>query len=132
MTHVFDAGLWTYLKGTEAVERGLRITKMIDGYAVVQVRGICGAPNATDALIVGQVDQAESLGSMPGYTGRSGITMPLSTCYSSPHAVVNALKEGAASSQSAKKSKSKPSGQQDASVTGGYSCLCARCSGHHP
>ena len=86
----------------------LRITEVIDGYAVVQVRGICQAPNATDALIVGQVNQAESLGSMPGYTGQSGITMPLSTCYCSPHAAVNALKEGASSSQSAEKSKSKP------------------------
>ena len=76
MSHVFDAGWWTYLKETKAVERGLRITKVIDGYAVVQARGICQAPNATDALIVGQFDRAESLGSIPGYTGQSGITMP--------------------------------------------------------
>ena len=132
MSHVLDAGWWTYLKETEAVERGLRITKVIDGYAVVQVRSICQAPNATDALIVGQMDQAKSLRSMPGYTRQLGITMPLSRCYSSPHAAVNALKEGASSSQSAKMSKSKPWGQQDASVIGGYSCLSTRCSGHHP
>ena len=80
MSHVFDAGLWTYLKETKAVERGLRITEVIDGYAVVQVRGIYQASNATDALIVGQVDQAESSGSMPGYTRQSGITIPLTTC----------------------------------------------------
>ena len=91
-SHVFDADLWTYLKETKAIERGLRITEVIDGYAVVQVRGICQAPNATDALIVGHVDQAQGLDSVPGYTGKSGITMPMSTCYSSPHATVNALK----------------------------------------
>ena len=108
MSHVFDAGLWTYLKEVKAVERGLRITEVIDGYAVVQVRGICQAPNATDALIVGQVDRVESLGSMPGYTRQSGITIPLSTCYSTPHAAANALGEGLSSSQSAKKSKPKP------------------------
>ena len=31
MSHVFDAGLWTYLKETKAVERGLRITKSLTG-----------------------------------------------------------------------------------------------------
>ena len=108
MSHVLDAGLWTYLKETEAVERGLRITEMIDGYAVVSVRGICHAPNATDALIVGQVDCAKSLASMSGYTGQSGITMPLSTCHLSPQAAVHVLREGSSSSQSARKSKSKP------------------------
>ena len=46
----------------------LRITEVIDGYAVVQVRGICQAPNAKDALIVGQADRVESLGSLPRYT----------------------------------------------------------------
>ena len=69
MSHVFDAGLWTYLKEPKPL-RGLRITKVSNGYAVVEVRGICQAPNATDAPIVGQVDQAKSLGSMPGYTGQ--------------------------------------------------------------
>ena len=34
MSHVFDAGLWTYLEETKAVETGFRSTEVIDGYAV--------------------------------------------------------------------------------------------------
>ena len=76
MSNVLDAGLSTYMPEAKAVERGLRITEVIDGYAVVQVRGICEAPNSTDALIATQVDRKERLGSMSGYTRQSGITMP--------------------------------------------------------
>ena len=110
MSHVLDAGVWTYVKESKAAQRNMRITETVDRYAIVQVRAICHAPCSADFLIVDKVERAEALGTLLAYRrNHSGNTMPLTTSYVSTQATAHALRQGSESSPTSKRTKTKPS-----------------------
>ena len=83
-SHILEKGILTFVQDAEAAKRGWRVLESVEGYSVVQARGVCHA-QASDYLMVDQVQQLKQLTHCPAFNQSiNGHNMPLSLCYSSP------------------------------------------------
>ena len=98
LSHILEQAIWTIVQDAEAAQRGWRVLESVDGYSVVQTRGVCHA-QASDYLIVDQVQQLQQLTHRPALNQSiNGHNMPVSLGYSSPQGASFAARNSSSAS----------------------------------